>query len=117
MDKSDKKGLTPYLFAIKHGKNSIAELLAARGVNTQVKVGHDKKAKSKKTKTEEEGKIEIEEIQKARKCFLVKMNEYGEKIVLTNDEIEDMRKNYPDVMNMIENPTVLEEAEKNAPEE
>lgn len=118
IDKADKKGLTPYLFAIKHGKNAIAELLVSKGVNTQIKTGADKKSKSKKqTKSAEETKVEVEDIQKPKKCLLVKLTENGEKIPLTPSEYEDFKRDYPDIVEMMENPSLLDEMEKNAPEE
>jgi ankyrin repeat protein len=116
-DKPDKKGLPPYLFAIKHGKNSIAELLATKGVNTQVKAGHDKKSKSKKQKNVENVKSETEEHEKPKRCLLVKITDNGEKVPLSISELEEFRNYYPDVFEMLVNPSLLEEMEKNSPEE
>jgi hypothetical protein len=118
MDKPDKKGLTPYLFSIKHGKNAIAELLATKGANIVVKGGNDKKNnKSKKTKNEEETKADTDEIQKPKKCLIVRLGENGEKIPLTPEEVEEFKRNYPDVTQLMENASQLDELEKGAPEE
>ena len=114
IDKPDKKGLTPYLFALKHGKTAIAELLVEKGANTQSKTS-DNKTKHKKTKIAEE-KVE-EDLQKPKRYVLCRINEHGEKTPLSIEEIENFEKNFPDVAEMIRNPEALAELENNAPEE
>ncbi len=115
IDKGDKKGLTPYLFALKHGKTAIAELLVNKGASTQSK-SQDKKSKSKKTAKTEEEKLE-EDIQKPKRYVLCKINEHGEKVPLTLDEIEEFEKNNPEVAEMMRNPKILSQMEQNEPEE
>lgn len=120
IDKPDKKGLTPYLFALKYGKHEIAELLVSKGVNTQTKNGNEKKGKTSKkhtSKVEEDKVAEVEDIQKQRKCLLVKFNENGEKIPFTPSDWDNFRKEYPHIVEILENSEALNELEKSAPEE
>ena len=114
IDKADKKNLTPYLFALKHGRTKIAELLVNKGANTQIK-SNDKKSKNKKAKVEEE-KVE-EDVQKPKKYVLCRINENGEKTPLTVEEIETFQKEFPELYNLLRSPTALDELEQKAPEE
>ena len=115
IDKADKKGLSPYLFALKHGKTALAELLVNKGASTQSK-NHDKKSKSKKPVKAEEEKVE-EDIQKPKRYVLCRINEHGEKVPLSLEEIEEFEKNNPDVAEMMRNPKILSQMEQKEPEE
>jgi ankyrin repeat protein len=116
LDKPDKKGVTPYMFALKNGKNKISELLRDSGFSTEVPT-HDKKSKSKKAKATVAESVKTEEEPKYKKFVLVKINESGEKIALTPKEIDEFEREYPDIFEMLKNPVALEKLEKEAPEE
>ena len=116
LDKPDKKGITPYFFALKNSKNKIAELLRESGFKTEVP-STDKKSKSKKTKTNVAESVKTEEEPKYKKFVLIKINESGEKTVLTPKEVEEFEKEYPDIFELLKNPAALEKLEKEAPEE
>ena len=115
IDKADKKGLTPYLFAIKHCKQAIVELLVNKGASMG-KATDTKKTKNKKVKQQEEEKIE-EDLQKPKRFVLCKINEHGEKSALTLEEIAQFKEDHPDVAEALTNQALLEQMEENAPEE
>lgn len=110
--------MTPYTFSLKHNKVKIADILASSGAIIQpVKTPTSKKSKPKKTKVDEEqSKTEFEEI-KPKKFVLIKILDNGVKHALSPSEVEDLKNEYPDIAKLIEEPTALEEEEKNAPEE
>lgn len=116
LDKSDKKGVTPYLFAIKNGKTKISDLLREAGFSTEAPT-HDKKSKTKKGKAPVAESVKTEEEPKLKKFVLIKINESGEKIPLSPIEIEEFEKEYPDVYELLKNPAALEKLEKEAPDE
>lgn len=113
LDKPDKKNLTPYFFALKNSKISIAELLANKGANTQSK-SKDKKSKGKKKKEDEK---QDEDLQKPKRYILVRINENGEKISLTSEELDQFLKDYPYISSLLNNSDELSELEENASEE
>ena len=115
IDKADKKGLTPYLFALKHSKQAIAELLVNKGASMGKAADTKKITKGKKVKQEEE-KVE-EDLQKPKRFVLCKINEHGEKSPLTLEEIELFKEEHPDIAEALTNQTILEQMEQNAPEE
>ena len=116
LDKVDKKGISPYLFALKSGKTKIAELLRESGFITEAP-SHDKKSKSKKTKAPTVESVKTEEEPKFKKYVLVRINDSGEKVTLTPKDIEKFEKEYPDIFDLLKNPIALEKLEKEAPEE
>ena len=116
LDKADKKGVSPYMFAIKSGKTKIAELLRESGFITEAP-SHDKKSKSKKTKAPTVESVKTEEEPKYKKFVLVRVNESGEKTSLTPKDIEKFEKEYPDIFDLLKNPIALEKLEREAPEE
>ncbi len=113
LDKIDKKNLTAYFFALKNSKLAIAELLAGKGANTQIKT-QDKKSKGKK-KIEEEK--QEEDLQKPKRFLLVRLNEAGEKIPLTAEELDLFERDYPYIANLLRKGDELSELEHSAPEE
>ncbi len=113
LDKIDKKNLTPYFFALKNSKLAIAELLAGKGANTQIKT-QDKKSKGKK-KIEEDK--QEEDLQKPKRFLLVRLNEAGEKIPLTAEELDLFERDYPYIANLLRKGDELSELEHSAPEE
>lgn len=116
LDKADKKGISPYMFALKSGKTKIAELLREAGFITEAP-SHDKKSKSKKTKIQTGESVKTEDEPKFKKYVLVRINESGEKTTLTTKDIEKFEKEYPDIFELLKNPIALEKLEKDAPEE
>jgi ankyrin repeat protein len=117
LDMPDKKGLTPYMFAMKNGKTKIAEILKEYGFRTEM-VSNDKKSKNKKkipittkevSKTEEEPKF--------KQYVLIRVNENGEKMALSPNEIEQFAKEYPEIWDLLNSPAALEDIENEAPEE
>lgn len=90
-------------------------MLVNKGASTQSK-NHDKKSKSKKPVRAEEEKVE-EDIQKPKRYVLCKINEHGEKVPLSLEEIEEFEKNNPDVAEMMRNPKILSQMEQKEPEE
>jgi hypothetical protein len=116
LDKPDKKGVSPYMFAIKSGKTKISELLRGAGFTTEAP-SHDKKSKSKKVKAPVAESVKTEEETKLKKYVLVRINESGEKIALSPKEIEEFEKEYPVIFEYLKNPAALEKLEKEAPDE
>jgi ankyrin repeat protein len=116
LDKPDKKGVTPFMFALKNGKTKISELLRESGFSTEAP-SHDKKSKSKKPKATAAESVKTEEESKLKKFVLVKINESGDKIPLSPKEIEEFEKEYPDIFELLKNPAALEKLEKEAPDE
>lgn len=118
VNKVDKKRKTPYIFAVNGNKIKIAEILIANGANPNLKPAVDRKTKTvKKTKSEEAEIVQESEEQKPRKYHLVRIGENGEKTVLTPQEVEEFRINYPAIANYLYNPAALEELEKTVPEQ
>jgi hypothetical protein len=113
LDKTDKKNLTPYFFALKNSKIAIAELLASKGANTQTKT-QDKKSKGKKKNEDEK---QEEDLQKPKRFLLVRLNEAGEKIPLSAEELELFERDYPYIANLLKKGDELSELEFSAPEE
>lgn len=112
-NKIDKKGMTPHSFAEKFGKIKIAELLESMGAVTKVDKKTAKKQKQTKKPTESENKSEeVENIQKPRKCILIKILDNGEKVPLTAEEIENFKVQYKEAAELLFNPEALEKEVK-----
>jgi ankyrin repeat protein len=114
INQADKKGMTPYMFALKNNRNEISELLFNRGANPDTKA--EKKSKTKKPAKQEEEKIE-EDIQKPQKYVLCRINENGEKIACSVEEMEIFKKMYPEVFQKMTSQDELNKLEESAPEE
>lgn len=109
VNKLDKKKKSPYTFAIHGNKIKIAEILVQHGANPNPnqKQTVEKKQKVKKMRLEEDNnKPEVE--QKLNKYYLVRIQENGEKQVLTPNDIEEFYKQYPDIAVYLNNPDKLE---------
>ena len=108
----DKKKRTPYSFAEKYNFQNICDLLLKNGANKPIsKINAEKRGRKEKKKSlkerfdndNEENKLNneneeltVEEIQKTRKCYLIKI-ENGKKIPLTNEEINIFKKEHEDI--------------------
>lgn len=129
----DKKKRTPYSFAEKYDFHKICDLLVEHGANKpQSKIKAEKRGRKEKKKNSESlnaNKIEninenenncnidnilnLEEMQKPRKCFLVKIED-GKKIPLTNEEIENFKKKYEDIYKYLIDEKEREKLKQNA---
>lgn len=104
-------------FAIKNGKNAIADILSDLGAQDSKDMGLEKKKSKKKAMSQQGSENNDSKLEnKLRKYVLVKIED-GEKKVLTSREIEEFRKTYPEVADLLYNQNVLEELEQNAPEQ
>ena len=102
----DKKNRTPYSLAEKYHFIDICDLLLRKGANKPLpKTNQEKRGRKEKKKiikkkfnnenhveenkinNENDGILTLEEIQRERKCYLVKI-ENGKKIPLTSEEIQ-----------------------------
>ena len=109
----DKKKRTPYSYAEKYNLQNICDLLIQNGANKPIsKINAEKRGKKERKKVKEllgdedindENKINnenqeltLEELQKARKCYLVRIED-EKKIPLTNEEIEIFKKEHEDI--------------------
>ena len=111
----DKKKRTPYSFAEKFNFQNICELLLKNGANKPIsKINAEKRGRKEKKKAikekfdnennnqenrinnENEEVLALEDIQKPRKCYLVKI-ENDSKIPLTNEEIKIFKKEHEDI--------------------
>ena len=107
VNKIDKRKQTPVSYAEKMNQIKIMELLIQNGgIKGESKNKNDNKNKGKRNKkTPEEEFINKQEminsIQKPKKNILVKVNENGEKIPLSKEEIEQFKINYPQVSKLL----------------
>ena len=111
----DKKKRTPYSFAEKYNFQNICELLLKNGANKPIsKINAEKRGRKEKKKNikqkfdnennnqenrinnENEETLALEDIQKPRKCYLVKI-EGDRKIPLTNEEIKIFKKEHEEI--------------------
>jgi ankyrin repeat protein len=117
INKLDKKKLSPYAFALKHNKIKIAELLADKGaiIGVTGKGKDSKKSKTKKKADDDEGEKSDEN--KPKRYLFIKVLESGEKIPLTEQEIEKILSEKTDAHTLLSSQEALEEEEANAPEE
>ena len=110
----DKKKRTPYSFAEKYNFQNICDILLKNGANKPIsKINAEKRGRKEKKKSikrfdnennneenrinnENEELLTLEDIQKPRKCYLVKI-ENGKKIPLTNEEIILFRKDHENI--------------------
>jgi len=102
-------------FAYKNNKTAITELLLSLGAIDAKDQPTDKKNKNKKKRLDSDT-IEQKTENRIRKYVLIKINDHGDKHVLSSDEIESFKKRYPDVAELLYNQQSLEDLEKNAPE-
>ena len=120
VNKIDKRKQTPVSYAEKMNQIKIMELLIQNGGikgESKNKNKNDNKNKGKKNKkTPEEEFVNKQEminsIQKPKKNILVKVNENGEKIPLSKEEIEQFKINYPQVSKLLFEKEELEKEKK-----
>ena len=106
-NKVDKKKLSLYMFSIKNNKPNIAELLLRYGANSNSnEAGKNNKKKQVKEDT-------FQEESNLRKYVLVKFTEEG-KTRLTNEEYNNFKNDYQDILNLLNNKSELELLEINA---
>ncbi len=127
INKEDKKKHTPYTYALKFNHNQIAQLLHSKGANdVQKPEVKDKKSKNKKQKVTHgettsginlQGDIEEENVDaKPKKYLLVRIMPDGQKRALSFEEIEQFKKAYAEVSNILYDDERLHELEKDVPE-
>ena len=109
----DKKKRTPYSFAEKFNYQNICDLLLQSGANKPIsKINAEKRGRKERKKLKEllgeenindENKIKneneeitLEELQKTRKCYLVKI-ENDKKIPLTDEEINIFKQEHEEI--------------------
>lgn len=120
INKIDKKKLTPVSYAVKMNQDKIVDLLVENGAIKPEKKMNEKEKKNnnlllnmKKEKSHniESGKNKniIENLQTPKKYVLVKINEKGEKIPLTEEEFNDFMKNNPEINDIVNNKNLLKE--------
>ena len=125
----DKKKRTPYSFAEKYNFQNICDLLLKNGANKPIsKINAEKRGRKEKKKSlkerfdndNEENKLNneneeltLEEIQKTRKCYLIKIED-GKKIPLTNEEINIFKKEHEDIYKYLVDEKEREKLKENA---
>lgn len=122
VNKVDKRKVTPVIYAEKVGQNRIVEMLIQHGaVRAEAKKKGEKKDKKKAPITPEEEqnakRALIESIQKPKKYLLVKINEKGEKVLMTNEEIEEFKAKYQEIKKLLDDPEERSKLMENVPEE
>lgn len=114
-NKKDKKKLTPYTYALKYHQNDIAELLHSLGaedISGKVEVKDKKKSKKKSDPQEDQ-----ENLEPVPKRFLfVKINSDGTKNILTNEEYEEFKNNYKDIIEILKDEEKLKKFENDVPQ-
>ena len=118
LNQIDKKKMTPLTFAEKNGQTRIEELLIKNGaVKPESKQSGDKKNKKNSNKgnnnsssigNEQNSELTIGEIQKPKKFLLVKIDEEGRKIQLTEEEIQEFKKMHNEIFKYSENKEELQ---------
>ncbi len=122
LNKIDKKKLNPYTYALKFNQTQIAQLLHSKGANdiTSGKADNkDKKNKNKKQKSNIEN-LNVNEEQeniesKPKKFLLVKINPDGTKKALTSEELDEFKKSYEEISNILSNEEKLKDLENEMP--
>ena len=122
----DKKKRTPYSFAEKYNFQDICDLLLKKGANKPIsKINAEKRGRKEKKKIikekfdkennneENEEMLTLEDIQKARKCYLVKI-ENDKKIPLTNEEIQLFKKEHEEIYKYLVDEKEREKLKENA---
>ena len=128
----DKKKRTPYSFAEKYCFQNICDLLLKNGANKPIsKINAEKRGRKEKKKTlkekfdnennneenkinnENEDMLTVDDIQKPRKCYLVKI-ENDKKTPLTNDEIKIFKKEHEDIYKYLVDEKEREKLKENA---
>ena len=127
----DKKKRTPYSFAEKYNFQNICDILLKNGANKPIsKINAEKRGRKEKKKSikrfdnennneenrinnENEELLTLEDIQKPRKCYLVKI-ENGKKIPLTNEEIILFRKDHENIYKYLVDEKEREKLKENA---
>ena len=128
----DKKKRTPYSFAEKYNYQNICDLLLKKGANKPIsKINAEKRGRKEKKKNikekfdkennnkenkinnENEDMLTLEDIQKPRKCYLVKI-ENDKKTPLTNDEIKTFKKEHEDIYKYLVDEKEREKLKENA---
>ena len=129
----DKKKRTPYSLAEKYNFQNICDLLLQNGANKPIsKINAEKRGRKEKKKNlkerfyensneenrinnENEETLALEDIQKPRRCYLVKI-ENDNKIPLTNEEIKIFQKEHEDIYKYLidekEREKLIENADK-----
>lgn len=125
----DKKKRTPYSFAEKYNFQNICDLLLKNGANKPIsKINAEKRGRKEKKKSlkerfdndnednklnNENEELTLEEIQKTRKCYLIKIED-GKKIPLTNEEINIFKKEHEDIYKLLVDDKEREKLKENA---
>lgn len=115
INKVDKKKLTPYTFALKHNKIRIADLLVSSGA--VINSGKQSTKKVKTSKPEEDVKTAVAEDNQPKKYILVRVLDNGEKVALTQSEIEQLLRDNGIAGQLLTNKEALQKEEDDAPQE
>ena len=98
----DKKKRTPYSYAEgRKERKKIKEFLGEENINDENKINNENE------------EITLEELQKARKCYLVKIED-DKKIPLTDEEIEIFKKEHEDIYKYLVDEKEREKLKENA---
>ena len=125
----DKKKRTPYSYAEKFNYQNICDLLIQNGANKPIsKINAEKRGRKERKKLKEllgeenindENKINneneeitLEELQKTRKCYLVKIED-DKKIPLTDEEIEIFKQQHEDIFKYLTDEKEREKLKEN----
>ena len=125
----DKKKRTPYSYAEKFNYQNIYDLLIQNGANKPIsKINAEKRGRKERKKLKEllgeenindENKINneneeitLEELQKTRKCYLVKIED-DKKIPLTDEEIEIFKQQHEDIFKYLTDEKEREKLKEN----
>ena len=119
INKIDKKKQSPVSFATKMNQEKIVELLVKNGANRTDKKGKDKirhnlNMNNHNTKIEKKTSEEIEQnkkiimsVQVPKKHILVKIDEKGNKIPLTDEEYDEFMEKNPEIYNILNDKMML----------
>ena len=129
VNQTDKKKRTPYSYAEKFNYQNICDLLIQNGANKPIsKSNAEKRGRKERKKLKEllgeenindENKINneneeitLEELQKTRKCYLVKIED-DKKIPLTDEEIEIFKQQHEDIFKYLTDEKEREKLKEN----
>ena len=125
----DKKKRTPYSYAEKFNYQNICDLLIQNGANKPIsKINAEKRGRKERKKLKEllgeenindeniinneNEEITLEELQKTRKCYLVKIED-DKKIPLTDEEIEIFKQQHEDIFKYLTDEKEREKLKEN----
>lgn len=121
VNKVDKKKQTPVTYAEKMNQGKIVDLLVSNGGVKPEPKKKEKKEKKKAEPSPEEEKLSKQElisnIQQPKKNVLVKITPSGEKVPLSDEELEKFKKDYPELCKLLYNKAELSNLTEKASED